>query len=275
MKRETLSNGIVIISHNKPYDYTARLIVASRFGSIYEDKPGLAHLLEHCILSANTDKLNSNKISEIIDFLGGKKSGKTGYKSLRLFGSTHNVNFNRFVDIFTDLVLRPKFTKSAFEKDKKVVLNELKGNIDDINRRLYYLFLSGLFHNSPFTTSISTKIKVLKQITLNDIRKAYKLFFAPENIVVGLVGNYKETTYKNIKKRLTNINNYPSPISNLAKIKIKPFCKKNIEKKSELKQVYIATGVKTCSAENVHLASLIIISSLLTHKVVRLDFLKN
>ncbi|MBU0757670.1 MAG: insulinase family protein [Nanoarchaeota archaeon] len=264
MRRERLPNGSVIISHIKPKDHTARLVVASRLGSIHEKIPGLSHLLEHCILSANTEKHRSIKISEKIDFLGGTKNGKSGYKSIRLYGSAHHRSFNRFADIFTDLTLRPKFSESSFEKEKKIIFNELKGNIDNLTFHLNHLLLSGLFQMHPFKTSIDEKIKALRKITLKDIINENKTFFAPENIVLGIFGNYKETTYQNIKNRLANIDRKNSAASDVIHINKRPLRKKILEKRVGLKQVYIATGFKTSSLENIDIPSLFVISSLLT-----------
>jgi|GEM_PF-1161395 len=266
MKRELLDNGTVIISLKKLKDFTARIVIASRFGSIHEPekKEGLAHLLEHTILSANTKIYNFNEIAEKMDFLGAHQNGRTDYDSVRIFGYTPLINFEKFSDILTELSLEPQFNLRAFENEKKIILTELKGYLDNPSKYLKYNFLQALYKKHPIRTSIQDEIKAIKNIKLKDIFNAHKIYFAPHNLILGIFGNFKKRTYNKLKNNLECFNTGKLSNIKIPKEDMKPFRKKTVEKRRDIKQVYIQIGVKTATVDSEDIHALRIISTLLT-----------
>ncbi|MFH1473846.1 MAG: pitrilysin family protein [Candidatus Aenigmatarchaeota archaeon] len=266
MKREVLSNGAAILSLKRQKDYTARIIIASKLGYVNEPrkKKGLAHLLEHAILSANIKKYNFIRVAEILDSLGSYQNGRTGYESVSVYGYTQKTSFEKFSDIMSEICLEPQFNSKAFRTEKNIILTEYKGHLDDPCKYISSFFLRGLYKKGPLRTSIQDKIRALKRITLGDAIKAHKTYFSPNNLVVGIFGNFKLNSYNKMKDKIERLQNGSHRNGNIPKGDMKPFRKRTVEKKVDMKQVYIQTGVKTATVESEDMHALRIISTLLT-----------
>ncbi len=266
MKREILGNGAVILSLKRQRDYTTRIIIASRLGYVGEPrkKKGLAHLLEHAILSANIKKYNFIRVAEILDSLGSYQNGRTGYDSVSIYGYTQKPSFEKFSSILSEICLKPQFNSKAFGNEKNIILTEFKGHLDDPRRYVSDFFLQGLYKKGPLRTSIQDKIRALRGITLRDVIRAHKTYFSPDNLVVGIFGNFKLSSYNKVKEKIERLHNGNHMNGNIPKEDMKPFRKSTIEKKVGMKQVYIQTGVKTTTVESEDMHALRLISALLT-----------
>ncbi len=199
-----------------------------------------------------------------MDFLGAYQNGRTGYDSLRIFGYTPLINFEKFSGILTELSLKPQFNSKAFENEKKIILTELKEYLDNPSKYLMQNFLQALYKKHPIRTTIQDEIRAIKKIKLKDIINAHKIYFAPSNLVVGIFGNFKKRTYSKLKDELESFKNEKLPNLIIPKEDMKPFRKKIVEKKRDIKQVYIQTGVKTTMVDSEDIHALRIISTLLT-----------
>ena len=266
MKREVLDNGAVILSLKRPKDYTSRIIIASRLGSINEPKKkgGLAHLLEHTMLSADIKKISFIKIAEIMDFLGGHQNAKTNYDSIRIYGYTQKPAFEKFSNILMEISLNPVFNSKTFKNEKNIILTELRGYLDDPSRCVSDLFLQALYKKHPIKTSIRNKIRGLKRITMKDIVNNHKTYFSPNNLVVGIFGNFKKRSYNKLKIKLEGFNTKKISNMRISKEDMLPLKKRIVEKRRDMKQVYIQTGVKTTTIDSEDMHALRLISALLT-----------
>ena len=266
MKREVLDNGAVILSLKRPKDYTARIIIASRFGSINEPKKkkGLAHLLEHVILSADIKKISFIKIAEIMDSLGGYQNAKTGYDSIRIYGYSQKPSFEKFSNILMDISLSPRFNSKYLKNEKSIVETELRGYLDDPSIYVSDFFLQALYKKHPLKTSIREEIRGLKKITMKDIVDAQKIYFSPSNLVVGLFGNFKKRSYDKLKTKIERLENKKISDIKIPKEDMEPLKERTVEKRRDMKQVYIQTGVKTTTVDSEDMHALRLISALLT-----------
>ena len=131
IERATLSNGIRVVTEVMPYVRSVSLGVWIGSGSRVEQgaENGISHFIEHMVFKG-TKHRSAEDIARSVDSVGG---------GLDAFTSKELVSFNTKVldehlplalDILSDLVLNPVFRKDDIEKEKGVILEEIKIEAD-------------------------------------------------------------------------------------------------------------------------------------------------
>jgi len=264
MKRIILDNGLRIISLKKPKDFTARAVVGVNYGPIYdtEKTSGLSHFLEHMILQ-DTKRNSYADIVEKTEMLGGFIDAKTRHENLIFYGYSPNRSFKEILKILSDFVLNPAFKLKTFQKEKNIIFNEISELYDDLYEYVDVLFLNALYKNNPVKLPFGGTKNSVKSITLEHISRAYRKYFVPNNMVIGLFGNFPNAS-------LTIINNAFKKLERKSILKPKfleenknPFKRDVIEIRKNIEQCYIQTGVKAASINHKDTYALDILSALL------------
>ena len=87
-------------------------------------KEGSAHFLEHMIFKGN-DKLRPGEFDLKIESLGGTSNASTGHDDVHYYVLVPTINFQESFELLLELVLNPKFDLFEFNKEKKVILEEI------------------------------------------------------------------------------------------------------------------------------------------------------
>src|SRR5689334_5403330 len=164
IERETLPNGLRIVTEAMPYVRSVSLGVWIGSGSRMEIGPenGLSHFIEHMVFKGTTHR-SAEDIARSVDSVGG---------GLDAFTSKELVSFNTKVmdehlpfalDILADLVLNPLFRQEDIEKEKGVILEEIKMEADQPE---FVLDRKSTRLNSSHS-SISYAVFCLKKKSLN------------------------------------------------------------------------------------------------------------
>src|SRR6201994_1550177 len=146
IERAVLPNGIRIVTESMPYVRSISLGIWIGSGSRLERgaENGLSHFIEHMVFKGTTNR-SAEDIARSVDSVGG---------GLDAFTSKELVSFNTKVmdehlpfalDVLADLVLNPVFRTEDIEKEKSVVLEEIKMEADQPEFVLHEAFTSNFW----------------------------------------------------------------------------------------------------------------------------------
>ena len=146
IERATLPNGIRIVTEAMPYVRSVSLGVWIGSGSRIEHGPenGISHFIEH-MLFKGTKHRSAEDIARSVDSVGG---------GLDAFTSKELVSFNTKVldehlpvalDVLADLVLNPLFREEDIEREKCVIVEEIKMEADQPEFVLHETFISNFW----------------------------------------------------------------------------------------------------------------------------------
>lgn len=194
-----LENGLeVFILRKKDYNsYEARFF--TNFGGLdiefvpkgeknFKKMPaGIAHFLEH--------KLFEQKSGEAV-FEFYKKSGTyvnafTNYKKT-CYHINGVKNFKKNLNYLLDFVQEPYLTDKNVEKEKGIIIEEAKMNLDDPDRLFIERILKNIFTDIPYENTVVGSIEDIKNITKEDLLKCYNTFYHPSNMKLMVVSPYEE-----------------------------------------------------------------------------------
>ncbi len=206
--RKKLANGITLIMEKRELPIVS-LSITNRFGAAYEtsDIKGIAHFIEH-LLFTGTKKRTHEDISREIEKRGGILNAFTAHDVTSYWFKLPAEHLFTGLDILTDMLNNAIFDEKKFEKEKKVILEEIKMYHDTPQRHVYDKIESNLY-KKPFGENVIGSEKTIKALERDFVADYFKKMYNPENFIVTVVGsaeiekvahyleqNFKPTTNK-------------------------------------------------------------------------------
>lgn len=163
---------------------------------------GLSHLVEHMVFKGTKNR-DSNKINEDIEEIAGNFIAYTTY-SETVYGFTGlEEELEEGLDLVSDLILNPIFPKEEFEKEKYVIISEIKRSLDDIEEYTFKVLNEVAFENSFLRSDIAGEIEDVKNYKIEDVKNYYNSHYIPNNSCIVLISNLEhEAMYEKISEKL-------------------------------------------------------------------------
>ncbi len=214
-KKITLDNGVRIIAHHMSAKQSLALGVWIKIGGRYESSKnkGISHFMEH-LLFKGTKKYSCRKIKESIEGIGGVLNGFTSEELTCYLVKVPNQYLENSLDVLSDMVINPTLPAGELEKEKTVILEEIKMYKDLPQSYVYELLDELLWPNQPLGSPIIGTEESVSKITRVDLDLFKSRFYTPSNIIVSAAGNLDyERLFKAVTKlfsslKKTNVNTF-------------------------------------------------------------------
>ena len=192
---DKLDNGLEVYlwPNNKVSNYYATF--SAKYGSVdtkfkvgsktIEVPKGLAHFLEHIKFNEGPNKT----AHDFYNKLGTSINAFTtfDFTSYEVFGSD---KIEENITHLLDYVQSPYFTKELIEKEKKIILNEVKMGKNNPYKVLYYALNNALYTHDQRKYFVTGDEEDVKSITIDDVHAAYDNFYHPSNMFLVVTGNF-------------------------------------------------------------------------------------
>jgi len=244
MEKYKLKNGITII-FNKIPSKSAAVEITFKVGSNNESKKisGISHFLEHMLFEGTKKRASSREIANEIEKYGGQFNAYTSGDRTSFFIKIINKRFEKALDILSDMVANPLFSKKTIEKEKQVILKEINMVTDDLRQHQWILFQKNLFERHPAKKPTYGTVEAVKSLNRNIIINYYNKHYLPNNMVISVVGNVKNAKQK-IEKYFGNLKPKKVVQRKIVNDPLQKRIKKFIEKR-KTSSSYMVLGYKT------------------------------
>lgn len=148
--------------------------------------PGLAHLTEH-MLFQGTSSLDQLALNRRAAELGGEHNADTGYEDISLTFEVLNEDFDAALGLLAEQYYRTQIDPARLGKERRVVLEEIRGRLDDPAERLHRRAWERLFRG-PLASPISGTIGSVRAIRAADVVRFVERHFQHANTVLSVVG---------------------------------------------------------------------------------------
>jgi zinc protease len=152
-------------------------------------KKGLANLTS-MVIDEGAGNYNSLELSDEFDTLGSHFNVGVSEDNVFLSLQTLKENFERSLELFSSVIIKPHFNEKDFEREKRKVLIkllQLKDEPDQIADAAFEYLIFG--KDSPYSSITSGDQKSVENISNEDVKMFYNLHFKPGNSVLIVVGN--------------------------------------------------------------------------------------
>ena len=189
-QKAVLDNGLRIVTHKMPGRSSAALGVWIGAGGRYEDKlnKGIAHLLEHLCFKG-TRKYSALEIKETIEGVGGSLNAFTSEEFTCYLAKLIVRHLPLALDVLSDMVLAPLLTEKDMEKEKAVILEEIKMYRDLPQAYVNELLDELLWPAHPLGMNLAGTPESVRALSRSQVSSFCRDFYHPENIVVSVSGD--------------------------------------------------------------------------------------
>lgn len=146
-KKQTLKNGLRIITAPVKGTQTATVVVMVGVGSRYEkeSEAGLSHFIEHMFFKGTKKRPTALHISEELDSIGGEFNAFTSKDTTAYFAKADSKHIETVLDVISDMYLNSKIEAQEIEKEKGTIIQEINmrednpmGDVGDVFEKLLY-----------------------------------------------------------------------------------------------------------------------------------------
>ncbi|CEQ18204.1 M16 family metallopeptidase [Paraclostridium sordellii] len=247
-KIHTLDNGLTIVGEEITYLKSITLGVWVNAGSRIESEKlsGISHFIEH-MLFKGTKNRTSKEIASTIDNLGGQINAFTSKECTCYYVKLLDEHIDIGLDILSDMFLNPLFDKEDIEKERQVILEELKMYEDSPEDLVYDLLMEGVYKTDALGGNIIGTKESLDNMNRGIISDYFKKYYVASNSVISISGNFKfEEIVKLIEEKFKNLNKGDVNIE----ITTPEFHPCFIAKNKDTEQVNLAISLKAIPLED-------------------------
>jgi len=189
-----LNNGIRVITENIPHAHSVSIGIWVTNGSRHDRRElnGVAHFIEH-LLFEGTEKRSALDIAREIDSVGGVLNAFTCREYLCFYAKVLSEALPKAVDLLADIFLNSTFEESEVEKERKVILQEIRMLKDSPDNYIHELFCQSFWKSHPLGMSIVGTEESVTGMSRDALLSTRYERFKAEDIIICAAGNLKHS----------------------------------------------------------------------------------
>ena len=237
----TLSNGVRVITEPMP---AVRSVAAgfwigtgSRAEQVREN--GISHFIEH-MLFKGTPRRSAEDIAREFDAIGGHLDAFTGRELVGYNFKVLDEHLPIAFEIVADMLLNPKFDSEDIEKEKGVVLEELKMETDTPESLVHELFVSDFWRGNPLGRPILGSKKTIRSFSSESLHSYHRRFYRPENLLITAAGSLRHDHVVEVAER--HIGRLPIGGERPVSVAPRPEAPLVLRNRRSLQQVHLCLG---------------------------------
>jgi zinc protease len=189
MHRARLDNGIRLLVRPTSAAPLAAIYLWVETGSADErpGEEGAAHYLEH-MLFKGTAKRGLGAAAAEIERLGGDLNAYTSYEQTVLYATVEASAWTGALDVLVDMVRNSLLDPSEFEREKQVILEEIRGYLDEPESAVAEATLARLYPGHAYGRPILGTLQSIGALTRAQLHRFWKRCYHPERLIVAIAG---------------------------------------------------------------------------------------
>jgi len=211
-----LSNGIkcVIYPRNEIHSVTFQAVV--NVGSLDEDKDtnGISHFIEHVVHDGTKDLPSWDKVEDFKTKHSASVNAYTTSDHTQYYGVFPHQYLEECVYFFSQVVTKPLFEIADVNKERAIIIDELKTYMDETDYRMLMNVKDSRFENSttPYSYEVIGMLENLERFSANNLKSYYNKHYIAENIEIYVVGNFDINKLKQtLEEQFGHVQSSPKP----------------------------------------------------------------
>lgn len=186
----TLENGLKIMTIDLPSFHSITNFLVIRSGSRYENETnnGVAHFLEHLVFKGTRKYKDTAELSSVIDGVGGYFNAWTSNDHTAYWNVVPSAHWQLGVELPFELAFHPKLPSADMERERGVILEEIKMIQDDPARLVLDKIENALFADHPLGLSVIGTSENIKKMPIEAFKEYHQTHYAPNQALFIAVG---------------------------------------------------------------------------------------
>lgn len=241
VQKTVLTNGISVITEEMPGVESCSIGIWVNAGSRNETRTinGVSHFIEH-LLFKGTKKRTALDISREIESVGGVLNAFTGREYTCFFAKILNKDLPRASDLLSDIFMNSKFDAKEMEKEKSVILQEIKMVEDTPDDLIHDLYAERFWLGHSLGWSILGPSETIKSMSRERVLGYFREKYAPHSVFITAAGGLKhQKVLRLLKPLFGKMKSAASPEPSIT-----PVSEPGVQLiKKDLEQVHMCMGV--------------------------------
>ncbi len=190
VQKTTLPNGLKIVTERIESVKSISAGIWVKTGSRNESNElaGITHFLEH-MLFKGTENRTAYDIAQSMESVGGYLNAFTSTEYTCYFARCLDTKLDKAMDVLSDMVRNSQFPEEELEKEKKVVLEEMKMYKDSPDDYVFELFGSQVFNDHPIGRPIIGYENTVSAFTRQNLFDYMAERYRPDNLLIAVAGH--------------------------------------------------------------------------------------
>ena len=190
-----LDNGVRVISEHVEHMHTVSIGIWVANGSRHESPEcnGVAHFIEH-LLFKGTGRRSARQISLEIDSMGGILNAFTGHEYVCYYAKVLAKFLPRVTDLLSDIFLHSTFPADEIERERKVILQEIKMRDDSPEEAIHDRFHQTFWSGHALGNSILGTEETINGLSREVVAQYKQSRYRPDDIIIVAAGNVNHET---------------------------------------------------------------------------------
>lgn len=247
-----LPSGLTVITDYNPKFHSVMVSVGVKSGARDEkaNQTGIAHLLEHMAFKGTATR-DYTQIIDLIENNGGRMNAYTSKSETVYYIKILKEKAELAIDILSDIVQNSVFPQEELEKERQVVVQEIKSYEDSAEDVLHDNFGLSCYPKHQIGKTILGTEQQVMSYQRKDLIKFVNMHYVPENMVISISGNITNAQAIKLVKKYFNKKN--TNYVNVRKVpKFTPGML--LVNKTGLNQTHVIIGYEACSNQDLKLA---------------------
>ncbi|HTX17967.1 MAG TPA: pitrilysin family protein [Bacteroidota bacterium] len=201
-RKSILPSGIRIVSEEIPHVKSVSIGIWIDSGSQDENESnnGISHFLEHMVFKG-TEHRSTQQIARSLESVGGYLNAFTTKEHTCYYARVLDESMELAVDVLSDLVQHAVFPEKEIEKEKKVVLEEIKNVEDDPDDLIHEIFETEIYSGHSLRFPVLGSAQNVAAFTREDLVRYVRQRYAADRIVIAAAGNVSHQKLEEVVSR--------------------------------------------------------------------------
>lgn len=193
-----LPNGIKLISIKKDTGVVS-VHMGMKIGPLYEKRSqkGISHFVEHMLYKGTKTRTNE-KLNSDLENLGGEYNAYTDHNCTVYSATALCSEVENILEIFSDMVRNSTFPDDEIEKEKEVILSEIRCGRDDLEQYSFKRINEIAFKSSPLKYETVGESKTVKKFSRQELLDFRDRYYVPNNCFISVVSPYEHEFVKDL-----------------------------------------------------------------------------
>jgi predicted Zn-dependent peptidase len=242
LRRTVLSNGLIVLTERMEHLRSVAMGVWIKSGSRCESAElnGISHFVEH-MLFKGTKSRSAQRIAREMDSIGGNLDAFTSKETICFNVKSLSDHVPIALDVLTDMVLNPTFALPDIERERGVILEEIKIDEDNPDVLVHELFTQSFWKGHPLGKPILGTTETVGRFGQQQLFGYHGDRFHGGNMVFSAAGNLDHDRFvAAVEEKLSALEGGVAPQELSAP---EPSARIILRNKKSLEQVQICLGV--------------------------------
>lgn len=203
-ERTALPDGPRVISARLPAARSVSIAAYVKAGSRLEtpEQTGMAHFLEHLTFKGTAAYPTTRALSEAVEGVGGSFNAATDREATVYWVRVPRRETERAMTVLGELICRPSLDMAEIDREREVIVEEIRGYLDDPAEYAQILFQQAMFGATALGREICGEEADVRALPADGIRGFWASTYRPANAVVSVAGDLDHTEAVDLTGRL-------------------------------------------------------------------------